>query len=278
MRNLILATTLTVCFIPCSTPANASCSGANCSSGANTITYGSGSYSALSKPVSHSVASTSAHASSSARASASASASANASASAYARTISHTSARANARASSHASSRARASSRSHAIGHVSQGINTRFGTSHQAACPSGSTRSHNGFCMSNTTKHSPRTANSFASTSSSSYGSINTQTGQIVPFTTSVRNISNHRVSGMASNEFLSPTTCPTNVYNPGGNKVLGCYSVVKPVQMTRPKPIPRYNYVRVVRPIIYVRYPVPMPLPMPMPVCRTQTICGSGW
>lgn len=77
---------------------------------------------------------------------------------------------------------------------------------------------------------------------------------------------------GLGSNESLRPTTCPVAVHNPGGNAVLGCYNVVK--QWTPPtvhyqhhqgyqyqyhRPAPRPIAYRVVRPIIYVRYPVPV-------------------
>lgn len=68
------------------------------------------------------------------------------------------------------------------------------------------------------------------------------------------------QLSGLGANESLQATNCPTNVYNPEGGRVLGCYNVVKPV--------PQTNYVRVVRPIIYVRYPVPVAVP-------TYTACN---
>lgn len=61
-------------------------------------------------------------------------------------------------------------------------------------------------------------------------------------------------VPGLGAGESLQATSCPVNVYNPGGGKVLGCYSVVKPV--------PQTTYYRVVRPIVYVRYPVPVAVP----------------
>lgn len=61
-------------------------------------------------------------------------------------------------------------------------------------------------------------------------------------------------IPGLGQNETLRARACPTNVHNPEGGKVLGCYDVVKPV--------PQTNYYRVVRPIIYVRYPVPVAVP----------------
>jgi len=73
---------------------------------------------------------------------------------------------------------------------------------------------------------------------------------------------------GLGQNESLQATNCPTAVYNPQGGQVLGCYNVVKPA--------PRTTYYRVVRPVIYVHYPVcatgcrPVlpPPPPPRPCC----------
>lgn len=73
---------------------------------------------------------------------------------------------------------------------------------------------------------------------------------------------------GLGQNESLQATNCPTAVYNPNGGRVLGCYNVVKPA--------PKTTYYRVVRPVIYVRYPVcstgcaPVlpPPPPPRPCC----------
>lgn len=65
---------------------------------------------------------------------------------------------------------------------------------------------------------------------------------------------------GLGPNEFLHPTSCPISVHNPQGHQVAGCYKVVKrwtPPQIQRPAP--HRTYYRVVRPIIYVRYPVPV-------------------
>jgi len=69
-------------------------------------------------------------------------------------------------------------------------------------------------------------------------------------------------VAGLGYNESLQPTSCPVNVYGTSsGSTVLGCYNVVKPVQQTA--------YYRIVRPVIYVRYPVPVPVPYTSP-CHT--------
>lgn len=65
---------------------------------------------------------------------------------------------------------------------------------------------------------------------------------------------------GLGANEFLHPTSCPISVHNPNGYQVTGCYKVVKrwtPPQVNRTAP--HRVYYRVVRPIIYVRYPVPV-------------------
>jgi hypothetical protein len=65
---------------------------------------------------------------------------------------------------------------------------------------------------------------------------------------------------GLGHNERLHPTSCPVAVHNPQAHQVAGCYKVVK--QWTPPqvqRPAPHRVYYRVVRPIIYVRYPVPV-------------------
>jgi len=184
---------------------------------------------------------------------------------------------------------------SHSSGsHSSHSMSTRYGSASTSPCPSGSSRANDGYCISSGSSSSvgisgasthaatggytspPSMAPSMGSTQMAmgeytsppsmapSMGGANT-----ISFTSSARNISHHRIDGMGSNEFLSATTCPTSVYNPGGAKVLGCYSVVKkaPVPVYRPAPVvvpqTHYQQVRVVRPIIYVRYPVPTPVPV---------------
>lgn len=87
----------------------------------------------------------------------------------------------------------------------------------------------------------------------------------IVPFSTTTASMSNYRVPGMGANEFLSPTRCPVSVYNPEGGKVLGCYSVSKPAPPRIVRPV--YHAVRVVRPVIYVHYPVTVA----HPTCRVD-------
>jgi len=133
----------------------------------------------------------------------------------------------------------------------------------QSPCPTGSNRDSSGLCMSNSNGSSYSSSTSYSSATNYSSASP-----RVVPFTTSVSNISEHRVNGMGANEYLSKTNCPTSVYNPEGGKVLGCYSVVKPKPVyVQPAPVrvtvPTYNTVRVVRPIIYVRYPVPVAVPV---------------
>jgi len=70
-------------------------------------------------------------------------------------------------------------------------------------------------------------------------------------------------VPGLGYNESLQATNCPVNVYGTGEGRVLGCYNVVKPV--------PQTTYYRVVRPVIYVRYPVPVAVPYTSP-CHVVT------
>lgn len=63
---------------------------------------------------------------------------------------------------------------------------------------------------------------------------------------------------GLGYGESLQPTSCPVSVNSPAGSKVLGCYSVVRKVAA----PVARTSYYQVVRPVVYVRYPVPVPVP----------------
>ena len=179
-----------------------------------------------------------------------------------------------------------------------------------ADCPPGTSRSGDGTCLmtsgssvymgstspsySSTPLHSYRGQssyvinNSYASTMSDSeadyrYGSgsisetYTDRSSTIVPFTTTSANLSSYRVPGMGANEFLSPTHCPVNVYNPEGVQVLGCYQVSKPAPVRLITP--RYHTVRVVRPIVYVHYPVHVPVAVP--VCRNQhwhSRYGENW
>lgn len=95
-----------------------------------------------------------------------------------------------------------------------------------------------------------------------SYAPINT-----VPVVTSTYQSHQYRhesfsgsYSGLGQNERLHGTQCPVRVQSPQAHRVLGCYKVVK--QWTPPKihrPAPQQVFYRVVRPIIYVRYPVPV-------------------
>ena len=181
-------------------------------------------------------------------------------------------------------------------------------SSRTANCPAGSTRSADGICMvqggSSSSSYSysstplnsyrgqssyvvDRTVTSTMSDSEADYrygsGSISGPytdgSNTIVPFSTTSATLTNYRVPGMGSNEYLSPTDCPVNVYNPDGGKVLGCYQVSKPapVRVT----VPSYHTVRVVRPVIYVRYPVPTPVPVAMPMCgnyQWASRYGNNW
>lgn len=70
-------------------------------------------------------------------------------------------------------------------------------------------------------------------------------------------------VPGLGFNERLQATNCPVNVHDNGEGQVVGCYNVVRPV--------PQTTFYRVVRPVVYVRYPVPVAVPYTSP-CHTVT------
>ncbi len=97
---------------------------------------------------------------------------------------------------------------------------------------------------------------------------------QIVPFSTTRSNVSNLSIAGMGPNERLCPTQCPVSVHNPEGGKVLGCYNVCKTAPTVTPVHV--QSYIRVVRPVIYVRYPVPTPVPVPVYMPAPAPVCGS--
>ncbi len=110
------------------------------------------------------------------------------------------------------------------------------------------------------TSYSYGTSNSYAGTVSSSYADATYGTGSISnSYTGSDVELfgfsgSTSSVAGLGAGESLQATSCPVSVHNPSGAKVLGCYNVVKPV--------PQTTYYRVVRPVVYVRYPVPVAVP----------------
>lgn len=182
---------------------------------------------------------------------------------------------------------------------------TTYRSSSSSACPSGSTRAADGACIVNgpsrVVSHTSSTSYSSYTPSyaSSSYSSTRTapcpagshreggvcmsdSTGTIyassspsvtiIPFSSSEPRIRATRLAGLGANESLVPTSCPTSVYNPEGAKVLGCYSVNKPV-VRKVYVQPQLHTVRVVRPVIYVRYPVPTPYAVPV-----MTQCSSTW
>jgi len=76
-------------------------------------------------------------------------------------------------------------------------------------------------------------------------------------------------VPGLGTNESLQATNCPVGVYGTGEGQVLGCYNVVKPV--------PQTTYYRVVRPVIYVRYPVPVAVPYTSPCLTVKQYSRYG-
>ncbi len=104
---------------------------------------------------------------------------------------------------------------------------------------------------------------------------------QYVPFTSSQSTSGNISIPGLGASETLSPTSCPINVNGlQSGQSVLGCYQVMRQT----PQPTVRYhlgapNTTRVVRPIVYVRYPVPTPvIRVPYPVQIPRPAFGPGF
>jgi hypothetical protein len=83
-----------------------------------------------------------------------------------------------------------------------------------------------------------------------------------VPFSsgsmTSSGTISGLSIAGMGASEELCPVDCAQPVGSVGSGRVLGCYAVCKPA----PQPVTYTTYTQVVRPVIYVRYPVPYAVP----------------
>lgn len=124
--------------------------------------------------------------------------------------------------------------------------------------------------------------NSSSSTSSTAnYGSGSISQSYTLNDTTVVPFTGSTSILGLGSNEQLVPTNCPVSVHNPEGGKVLGCYAVAKPAPVYRAAPV--VNYTRVVRPIIYVRYPVPTPVPYIQDVyvgggCGAYSRYGAGY
>lgn len=83
--------------------------------------------------------------------------------------------------------------------------------------------------------------------------------------------VTNVSMPGLGAGERLCKVECPVSVDLNPGERVLDCFAVCKP------KPQPHMSYqtytkaYQVVRPVIYVRYPVPVyvppaPRPTPMP------------
>lgn len=123
------------------------------------------------------------------------------------------------------------------------------------------------------------------STTMQPLSSYNSGATQYVPFTSSQSSSGSISLPGLGSNESLSPTSCPVDVNGlQSGSSVLGCYQVMR---QTPPQPTVRYHYgapntTRVVRPIVYVRYPVPTPVigvrypvPTPVPMMRPNFYPG---
>ncbi len=130
------------------------------------------------------------------------------------------------------------------------------------------------YCGSSSTGHStlPPLSSYFSQSSghahTASHHASHHSTQSVVSFTGS-------RPSGLnlSAGESLQQTSCPVTVDAPSTAKVLGCYSVVR--QYTAP--VANTTYYRVVRPIIYVRYPVPVPVPYTVTV-PTISPCGVAY
>ena len=142
------------------------------------------------------------------------------------------------------------------------GCNGTYCTSSSQSLPSLSSWSGSSHSTSpaTNTAYSYGTSNSYTGTVSSAYADAKYGTGSIsnayegsdvelFGFSGSTTS-----VAGLGAGESLQATSCPVSVHNPSGGKVLGCYNVVKPV--------PQTTYYRVVRPVVYVRYPVPVAVP----------------
>ena len=115
-------------------------------------------------------------------------------------------------------------------------------------CNSGATGAYgNGFSTTMQPIGATAPATIYSSASSASYQSFSGSTSS---------------VAGLGMNESLQATNCPVGVSGLSeGSRVLGCYNVVTPVA----QPVARTTYYRVVRPVVYVRYPVSVPVAVPV-------------
>jgi len=165
---------------------------------------------------------------------------------------------------------------------IALALTAGFSSSASASCSAGSV-----YCGST----SMQPLSSYSSSSSlgtsytggsytSSYGSSSAPT--LVPFSSAAATTGPIRMNGLGSSEYLQPTSCPVNVNGlQSGQSVLGCYSVMKQSQQASRIHYGAPQTVRVVRPIIYVRYPVPtpvynVPVPVPMPFYGPRPMCGA--
>ena len=130
--------------------------------------------------------------------------------------------------------------------------------------------SHGSSYDAGSTYWAPSSSSSYSTTMSSGQADATYGTGSISQTYTGAASDtygfhgSTQGLAGLGANESLQATNCPVNVYGAGDGQVLGCYNVVKPV--------PQTTYYRVVRPIVYVRYPVPVAVPYYSP-CHTYKI-----
>jgi|GEM_PF-2763260 len=103
---------------------------------------------------------------------------------------------------------------------------------------------------------------------SASYSSYSSASSYGIP--------ASQRMPGLAADEYLCPTDCATSVNVPAGGRVLDCFKVCK-----KAPPAPVYqSYTQayqVVRPVVYVNYPVPVALPS-CPIYDAPSRYGSRY
>lgn len=109
--------------------------------------------------------------------------------------------------------------------------------------------------------------------SSGSYSTTGISSSYTLPSSTISASGSTSGLS-LGAGETLNPTNCSVNVDAPEGSRVLGCYTIGS----TQPAaPIATTQYYRVVRPVVYVRYPVPVPVPYTVNV-PAYAPCGASF
>ncbi|MEE9346725.1 MAG: hypothetical protein V3U82_00925 [Robiginitomaculum sp.] len=89
------------------------------------------------------------------------------------------------------------------------------------------------------------------------------------------------RLPGLGANEMLCPTPCATSVDVPAGGRVIDCFSVCKKAEPVYVAPAPvmqtYHRAYQVVRPVVYVNYPVPVMVPS-CPIYDAPSRYGSRY